>query len=87
MRTVENKPLNELIRIIRKYWETGDTDFLEIKITRAKELSMQAFGNDAKWLAFSDFAFGIIRLDPSISNTKIQLALELAGISVEEGQK
>ena len=87
MRTVEKKTLNELIRIARKYWDTGDADFLDIRIARAKELSIQAFGNDAEWLPFSDFANGIIRLNPSISNTKIQLAMELAGISVEEGEK
>jgi len=54
MRSVKKETMDELIRISKKYWRTGDTDILPARIKLAEELSDQAFGNAYNWCSFSD---------------------------------
>ena len=38
---VNSKTFNELLRVSRKYWSTGDTDILDKKINLSNELEKQ----------------------------------------------
>ena len=81
---MEKKPLDELIRITRKYWETGDVDILDAKLKHAKDLSVSVFGNEGKWCMFSDLIFAIIRLNKETTNLDIYSVLELLGYYLHE---
>lgn len=84
MKYIEKKSLDELIRITRKYEATGDVDILSAKHRNAEDLSKQAFGNDCRWLAFSDFIKGLIDLNAKASNLDIYGMLERLGYYLPE---
>lgn len=84
MKYIEKKSLDELIRITRKYNATGDVDILSEKHRNAEDLSKQAFGNDWRWLAFSDFIKGLIHLNAKASNLDIYGMLERLGYYLPE---
>lgn len=84
MKYIEKKSLDELIRITRKYNATGDVDILPAKTRNAEDLSMQAFGNEWHWLAFSDFIKGLIDLNAEASNLDIYGVLERLGYYLPE---
>jgi hypothetical protein len=81
---MEKKPLDELIRITRKYWETGDVDILDAKINHAKKLSVSVSGNENRWCMFSDLIFAIIRLNKETTNLDIYGVLETLGYYLHE---
>jgi hypothetical protein len=84
MKIVNKKSMDELIRISKKYWRTGDTDLLPARIKLAEELSDQAFGDDYNWYSFSDLVDGAVKLNKSITNETIYMMFALAGISVDK---
>lgn len=84
MKYIEKKSLDELIRLTRKYYATSDVDILPAKFRNAEDLSKQAFGNDLRWLAFSDFIAGLIRLNAEASNLDIYGVLERLGYYLPE---
>jgi len=84
MRSVKKETMDELARIIRKYWATGDTDILDAKHRKARELSEQAFGSDAKWLQFCDIVDGAIYLNRNVPNDTIYKIFGLLCIEVNE---
>jgi hypothetical protein len=82
MKIVNKKSMDELIRISKKYWRTGDTDLLPARIELAKELSDQAFGNDYNWCSFSDLVDSAVKFNKSITNETIYMMFALAGITL-----
>lgn len=84
MKIVNKKSMDELIRISKKYWSTGDTDILPARIKLAEELSDQAFGNDYNWCSFSDLVNSAVKFNKSITNETIYMMFALAGISVDQ---
>ena len=85
MRSVNKTTMDELARIVRKYWATGDTDLFDAIYRKASELSEQAFGSDEKWLQFCDILDGAINLNQNTSNDTIYKIFGLLGIEVEVG--
>ena len=84
MKKVNKKPMDELIRISKKYWRTGDTDLLPARIKFSEELSNQAFGNDYNWCSFSELVNSAVKFNKSITNETIYTMFALAGISVDQ---
>lgn len=84
MKIVNKKSMDELIRICKKYWRTGDTDIIRAIIKLAEELSDQAFGNNYNWCSFSDLVNSAVKFNESITNQTIYRMFALAGISVDE---
>lgn len=82
MRSVKKETMDELARLVRKYWATGDTDILAAKHEKASELSKQAFGSDAKWLQFCHILDGVICLNRNVSNDIIYKIFGLLCIEV-----
>ena len=82
MRSVKKETMDELARVIRKYWATGDTDILDATHRKARKLSEQAFGSDAKWLQFCDILNGAINLNQNTSNDTIYKIFGLLGINI-----
>ena len=82
MRSVKKETMDELARVIRKYWATGDTDILDLKHRKARELSEQALGSDEKWLQFCDILDGVICFNRSVSNDTIYKIFGLLCIEV-----
>lgn len=84
MKIVNKKSMDELIRISKKYWRTGDTDLLPARIKFAEELSNQAFGNNYNWCSFSELVDGAVKFNKSVTNETIYMMFALAGISVDK---
>lgn len=84
MKIVNKKSMDELIRISKKYWSTGDTDILPARIKFAEELSDQAFGNDHNWCYILDLVNSAVKLNKSITNETIYMMFALAGITVDQ---
>ena len=85
MKKINKKLLDELIRIERKYWKTGDTDLLDKQTLLAHDLSKFTFGNDGSWLKFSDFVGSIVAsngLKKSATNQDIYNAFAVLGYEV-----
>ena len=82
MRSVKKETMDELVRVVRKYWATGDTDFFDATHRKARKLSEQAFGSEAKWLQFCDILNGAICLNRNVSNDTIYKIFGLLGINV-----
>ena len=85
MRSVKKETMDELVRLVRKYWATGDVDILDAKHRKASELSNQAYGSGAKWLQFCDIVDGAICLNRNVSNDTIYKIFGLLCIEVEAG--
>ena len=83
MRSVKKETMDEMARIVRKYWATGDSDLFGAKYRKASELSEQAFGSDEKWLQFCDILDGAICLNRNVSNDIIYKIFGLLCIEVE----
>ena len=90
MKTIKAKTLNEFIRIIKKYYRTGDTDLFPKKLELAEQLSKQAFETEANWLAFCDLVGSVIGgsgLKRNATNKEIYAIFELLGVHVEEAEE
>ena len=85
MRSVKKETMDELVRIVRKYWAMGDVDILDLKHNKGNELSEQAYGSDAKWLPLLDIVESVINLNQNTSNDTIYKIFGLLGIEVEAG--
>ena len=82
MRSVKKETMDELVRVVRKFWATGDGDILDLKHSKGHELSEQAYGSDAKWLPLLDIVDGVINLNQNTSNDTIYKIFGLLGINV-----
>ena len=82
MRSVKKQTMDELVRVVRKFWATGDTDILDLKYRKGHELSEQAYGSDSKWLPLVDIVNGAINLNQNTSNDIIYKIFGLLGINV-----
>ena len=89
MRSVKKETMDELARLVRKYWATGDKDILDAKHRKASELSEQAYGSAAKWIQFCDLLNGTVCFNRNVSNEIIYKIFGLLCIEVsapvEEG--
>lgn len=68
--------LDKLIRIIKKYQKTGDTDILSKKFDLAKE----AFGD--RWCTYGDLIYSLCAL--KCTYKKIYEVLGVIGVEVKE---
>ena len=82
MRSVKKETMDELARIIRKFWATGDKGILDAKHRKARELSEQAYGSYAKWIQFCDILDGAVCFDRNVSNDTIYKIFGLLCIEV-----
>ena len=82
MRSVKKETMDELIRVVRKFWATGDVDLFGAKYRKGHELSEQAYGSDAKWLPLLDILDAAINLNQNTSNDTIYKIFGLLGINV-----
>lgn len=86
-KTVNKETLDKLIRLERKYAQTGDVDILDARTVVARMVSVEAFGEDDWWLAFSDFVRSIVGVRPLIKNATnrtVYDALQIVGIEIKE---
>lgn len=86
MRVIDRRPLDEVIRLTRKYAETGDADLLGAKNDAAEQASISAFSTAYRWLAIADMVSAILGpngLNPSAPSSVIYRAFEAAGIAIE----
>lgn len=84
MRSVKKETMDELVRVVRKYWATGDGDILDLQHSKGRELSEQAYGSAAKWLPLVDIVDGVINLNQNTSNDTIYKIFGLLCIEVRE---
>ena len=68
MKAVKKSTLFELVTFTRSYAKTGNQDYLSQRIDVAKELAKQAYGRNAGWLAFVDFAESTCGIFPLCEN-------------------
>ena len=54
MKTVSKNTVDELCRVVRKYWKTGDTDILSKKHEILRLLAEECYGNRNKWNVFEE---------------------------------
>lgn len=54
MKSIPKKHLDELIRLTKKYYRTGDVDILAARSAAADELSKSVRGDSLSSVAFSD---------------------------------
>ena len=90
MKTIKKETLDELIRIIKKYHKTGDTDLLPKYMVLGNELAEQAFSKDNKGVCFRDLVssiYGGFGLNQNATNETVYEIFNLLGISVEEDEK
>jgi len=87
MKKISKPLLDELIRLSRKYWRTGDADLLGTKNNAAMRLSEDTFGDNHHWLAFCDVVSAILGaggLIPKASNAQIYTVFEAMGYELVE---
>ena len=56
MKTVSKNAVDELCRVVRKFWETGDADILSKKHEILYLLAEECYGNRNKWSVFDELA-------------------------------
>ena len=86
MRVIDRRPLDEVIRLTRKYTRTGDVDLLDAKNDAAERASISAFSAEYRWIAISDMVNAILGpngLNPSAPNSVVYDAFKAAGVAVE----
>lgn len=86
MRVIDRRPLDEVIRLTRKYTKTGDVDLLCAKNDAAARASISAFSTAYRWLAIAEMVSAILGpngLNPSAPNSVVYDAFKAAGIAVE----
>ena len=87
MKTVKKSTIDELLRVVRKYAKTGDTDILTKKLEICSKLSVEAFGSEGKWLQFADLAGAVVGVNPLVpgaSNQVVYDVLKVIRIEVVE---
>lgn len=85
--TADKGLVDEIIRITRKYRETGDTDILSGKHQVAMKLSESMFGDNMKWCPICDLVNSIVGtsgLMVNATNQQVYEAFKLFGITVRE---
>lgn len=88
MSKVKKETLDNAIRVSRKYWATGDVDYLGTRHKMVSLVSDEAFGNDYYWSPIADMIDSCIKLplhsmNEEGTNEMIYAAFELLGITVE----
>ena len=63
MKAIKKSTLLELANYTREFVRTGDIEIPDIIIYVAKELAIQAYGRDFKWLSFLYFVVSVIGID------------------------
>lgn len=90
MKTISKHNLDEVIRLTKKYYETGNKDFLSVREVSRDKLSMEAFGNDLQWCAFTDLVGSIIGgygLNKNATNADIYRVFEVLGYEIKGTEK
>jgi len=83
MKTVKKKTMDDMIRVTRKYWQTGDADYLSARNEKADALSVEAFESSSEhWIHFTDLINAAVGLDKNVTNQNIYAMFHLAGIEV-----
>lgn len=90
MKTISKDSVDNLFRITRKYYKTGDVDSLPARLEMAEKLSKEAFDSPDSWLGFAEMASAIVGNDlkcQTIESDSIYKIFEILGFTVEEGVK
>ena len=87
MKIINKALLDELVRLIRKYQDTGDADLLPAKHETAFKLSQETFGHKNYWLCFCDLVGGATRLKKGVPNCDIYAIFAILGLEVVPDQK
>ena len=89
MRTVKKKTADELCRVVRKFWKTGDEDILAKKHEILCQLAEECYGNTNKWSIFNDLsnsAFSSYDFKPKATNQFFYDLLAMFDIDVVEAE-
>lgn len=84
MRKVNKKTVENLIELLRKYWESGDINIYNNVIIASELVSMELYGTETKWMILRDFISGMCGKQAlkDCSNDEIFEILKLVGIEV-----
>ena len=89
MKTVKKKTADELCRVVRKFWKTGDEDILAKKHEILCQLSKECYGDTNKWSIFNDLsnsAFSSYGFKPKATNQFFYDLLAMFDIDVVEAE-
>ena len=89
MKTVKKKTADELCRVVRKFWKTGDGDILAKKHEILYQLAEECYGNKNKWSVFEDLsnsAFSSCDFKPKATNQFFYDLLAMFDIEVAEAE-
>jgi hypothetical protein len=83
VKEITSKNLDEVMRLTRKYFKTGDTDILGARYTAAEACSIDLFGYKSEWLAVCEITSSILNgLKKSASNKDVYAVLRVLGYKV-----
>ena len=89
MKTVKKKTADELCRVVRKFWKTGDEDILAKKHEILRQLAEECYGDKNKWGVFEDLsnsAFSSYDFKPKATNQFFYDLLAMFDIEVAEAE-
>ena len=89
MKTVKKKTADELCRVVRKFWKTGDEDILAKKHEILYQLAEECYGDKNKWGVFEDLsssAFSSYDFKPKATNQFFYDLLAMFDIEVAEAE-
>lgn len=90
MRIIDRKKLTDLIRVIRKYWKTSDTDYLELKYHIGQALARQTTGSELNESGFTGMIGAIIGgfgLRKNATNEEIFSVFRMLGYEISEPEQ
>ena len=80
MKTISKEPLDEIIRLTKKYNKTGDVDILPKKHEKAFQLSKEAFGKNDRWISFTDLTKAALALKDTVSSEELYRLFKILGL-------
>ena len=89
MKTVKKKTADELCRVVRKFWKTGDEDILAKKHEILYQLAEECYGDKNKWSIFenlSNSAFSSYDFKAKATNQFFYDLLAMFDIDVVEAE-
>lgn len=83
-RKVKKESIVELARLKRKFAKYGDTDILSAMTAQCKQVSQEAYGEEANWCTINYFMGALCGIRPlkNCTNDEIFEILKLVGIEV-----
>lgn len=87
MKIISKETLDEIIRLTKKFNKTGDVDILPEKHEKAFQLSKEAFGEDRRWIDFTDLVNAALDLKDTVTSEDIYSLFKILGLEVAETEQ